>query len=487
MSPSTSTRATTPVPTFASIGVPSVINCKGTFTIVSGSRALTQVVQAMAEATNHYVDMDTLMRKVGERLGELMQCEFGWIATGCAAGLAGLTAACMAGTDPEKMAHLPNTEGMKHEIISQKRHRNTYDHAIRLTGAKFVEVVTRADLEAAISERTAMIAITGSCQPWETIPVAEMIEVGHKHGIPCIVDAAAERPDVPNRYLALGADAVTYSGGKCLRGPQSSGLILGRRDLLWAAFMNSAPHHALCRPMKASKEEVMGLLAAVEAWVRGRDHQAEWRMWEGWLETIRAAVATLPTVRTRIEMPGFSNVAPMLHISWDEVALGCNPSQIAEELMAGDPPIVMPARPDALVVMPYMMETGDAEVVAQRLLALMSNRPTAGQPRPEKPTPAVNVAGQWQIETTYSLGSSKHSMTLKQEGAALSGDYRSQFAWTTVQGSVSGNEVAFTAFIRYEASGVEYAYKGVVEGDTMRGTVDMGEYFTAEWVARRPA
>ncbi len=485
MSPSTSTRATTPVPTFASLGVPAVINCMGTFTIVSGSRALTQVVQAMAEATNHYVHMDELMRKVGERLAELMQCEFGYVATGCAAGLAGLTAACMAGADPERMARLPNTEGMKNEVICQKRHRNTYDHAIRLTGAKFIEVVTRADLDAAISERTAMIAITGSNQPSETIPVAEMIAVANQHGIPCIVDAAAERPDVPNRYLTLGADAVAYSGGKCLRGPQSSGLILGRRDLLWAAFMNGAPHHALCRPMKASKEEVMGLLAAVEAWVNGRDHQAEWRMWEGWLETVRAAVATLPTVRTRIEMPGFSNVAPMLHITWDEQTLGCSAPQIAEALRAGDPPIIMPARPDALVMMPYMMETGEAEIVAQRLLALMSNRPSAGQRRPEPPAPTVDVSGQWRIETTYSLGASLHSMTLKQEGAALSGDYRSQYAWTSVQGSVSGNAVSFRTMVRYEASHVTYDYRGEVEGDIMRGTVDMGEYYTAEWVAHK--
>ena len=485
MSPSTSTRATTPVPTFASIGVPSVINCMGTFTIISGSRALTQVVQAMAEATNHYVNMDDLMRKVGERLGELMQCEFGYVATGCAAGLSGLAAACMAGADPEKMARLPNTEGMRSEVICQKRHRNTYDHAIRLTGAKFVEVVTRADLEAAISERTAMIAITGSNQPCETIPVAEMIAVGNLHGIPCVVDAAAERPDVPNRYLTLGADAVAYSGGKCLRGPQSSGLILGRRDLLWAAFMNGAPHHALCRPMKASKEEVMGLLAAVEAWVAGRDHQAEWRMWEGWLETVRAAVATLPTVRTRIEMPGFSNVAPMMHIAWDEQTLGCSAPEIAAELNAGDPPIIMPARPDALVLMPYMMESGEAEVVAQRLLALLSDRPTAGQARPEAPAPSVDVSGQWRIETSYSLGSSVHSMTLKQEGATLSGSYRSQYAWTAVQGCVSGDKVTFRAQIRYEASSVEYEYVGVFDGELMRGSVDMGEYHTAQWVARR--
>jgi hypothetical protein len=230
----------------------------------------------------------------------------------------------------------------------------------------------------------------------------------------------------------------------------------------------------------------MGLLAAVEAWVNGRDHEAEWRMWEGYLETIRQAVETLPSVQTEVRQPGFSNVAPILGITWDAETLGCTGQQIADELMASDPPIVMPTgRDGGLAVMPYMMEAGEAEIVAARLLELMKDRPGAGQPFPAPAAPEVDITGIWQIDTQYSLGSSKHSMVVEQEGADFSGDYRSQFTWTEVSGSVSGKEVSFSTTVRYEASRVPYRYTGTVEGDTMRGTVEMGEYYSAEWEARK--
>ncbi|MCD6521000.1 MAG: aminotransferase class V-fold PLP-dependent enzyme, partial [Anaerolineae bacterium] len=394
MSPSTSTVATSQVPTFESLGVRPLINCMGTYTIITGSRVLKQVAEAMVEATNHYVHLDELMEKVGERLAELTGAEWGYITSGCAAALAQLTAACVAGGNPELMARLPDTSGMKDEVIIQRGHRNTYDWAIRMTGVRMVEVVTRADLEAAYSEeRTAMIAIVGDLDAHSTIPIPEMIAFAREKGVPCIVDAAAQRPDVPNRYLEMGADAVAYSGGKCLRGPQSAGLVLGRKDLLQAAFLNGAPHHALGRPMKAGKEEIMGLLAAVEAWILGRDHEAEWRMWEGFLERIRQAVADLPSVQTRIDQPGIANVAPTLVITWDPAVLHCTPAQIHEELFYGEPRIAMHLLRDGLRVMPYMMEKGDDEIVARRLRELLSKErpPLAEEPQ----LPPVDVAGSW--------------------------------------------------------------------------------------------
>jgi D-glucosaminate-6-phosphate ammonia-lyase len=289
MSPSTSTRSTTKAPTFADLGVRTIINCYGTYTIITGSRSLRQVTEAMVEATNAYVNMDELMDKVGERLAELTGAPWGYIPSGCAAALAQITAACIAGADPEKMTRLPDTAGLKNEVIMQKGHRNSYDWAIRMTGARMIDVETMADLRAAINERTALIAITGDLEERSTIPVQAMIDVAKEHSIPTLVDAAAQRPDLPNRYLEMGADVVLYSGGKCLRGPQAAGLALGRKDILQAAFLNGAPHHALGRPMKAGKEEIMGLLAAVEAWILGRDHEAEWQMWEGYLDEISRA------------------------------------------------------------------------------------------------------------------------------------------------------------------------------------------------------
>ncbi|MBM3190272.1 MAG: aminotransferase class V-fold PLP-dependent enzyme [Chloroflexi bacterium] len=493
MSPSTSTKATTPVPTFQSLGVRPLINAMGTYTIISGSRALPQVAEAMVEATNHYVDMDELMDKVGHRLAELTGAEWGYIPCGCAAALTQITAACIAGADPEKMTRLPDTTGMKNEVVIQKAHRNAYDWAIRMTGANMIEVVTRADLLSAISaERTALVAITGDSEERSTIPVREMIKVARDHGIPCLVDAAAQRPDIPNRYLQMGADVVLYSGGKCLRGPQAAGLALGRKDLLQAAFLNGAPHHALGRPMKAGKEEIMGLMAAVEAWILGRDHEAEWKQWEGYLERIRAAVAEVPTVFTTIDKPGVANVAPSLFIAWDERILRCTPRWVHRSLREGEPPIALhlvmshPSGRSGLRVMPFMMETGDDEIVARRLHELLSHGDDAYVAESGlAPAQAVDVSGTWQVDTQYVLGASTHSMTLVQNGSELKGTYRSQFGWQELEGKIQGAEIAFRATLGYQINKVQYEFAGTVEGDAMRGTVSLGEFGSAQWTAKK--
>ena len=338
------------------------------------------------------------------------------------------------------MTRLPDASGMKNEVIMQSGHRNSYDWAMRMTGARMVEVETTADLRAALSGRTAMIAITGDSKERSTIPVAEMIGVAREKGILSIVDSAAQRPDVPNRYLAMGADAALFSGGKCLRGPQASGLVLGNKALLQAAFLNGAPHHALGRPMKAGKEEIMGLLAAIEAWLLGRDHEAEWRMWEGYLETISAAIADLPSLETKVTQPGLSNHAPSLHITWDPEALHCSPGQIHSELLDGDPPVDRHETAKGLRVMPYMMEQGDAEIAGTRLSELLRDRPATEDAVAAASEP-VDVSGVWEVVTKYVLGSSVHSMTLAQEGVDITGRYRSQFVATEIEGQVGGDQI----------------------------------------------
>ena len=361
---------TTPFPTYESIGVRPLINGKGTYTIISGSVMLPEVRQAMQEAARRYVDLDELMEKVGARIAALMQCEWAIVTDGCAAALCQVTAACVAGTDPEKMARLPDTSGMVNEVITQASHRHSYDHAIRMVGAKLVEVETRKELEGAINDRTAMFAVLGDAADRGKISVAEMAEVGHTHHIPTLVDAAAERPDTPNRYLSEGADVVAYSGGKCLRGPQTSGLVLGRKDILRAAFANGAPHHALARPMKVGKEEIMGLLTAVEQWQK-RDHAAEWKEWERRLQVITDAVCAVPSVKTEIRQPGRSNVAPVLMITWDQEAVGATPDAVRAQLSEGEPRIELFSREHGVSVMPYMMEADEEIIVAERLKTVL--------------------------------------------------------------------------------------------------------------------
>ena len=198
-----------------------------------------------------------------------------------------------------------------------------------------------------------------------------MAEIGHAHGVPSFVDAAAERPDVPNWYLEQGVDAVGYSGGKCLRGPQAAGLVLGKKALLQAAFLNGAPHHALARPMKAGKEEIMGLLAAVEQWVK-RDHEAEWKEWERRLGAIDSAVKAFSSVETSVREPGRSNVAPVLQVSWNQESLPISGIEVQRQLAEGEPRIEVFAGQEGFSIMPYMMEAGDDVVVAERLTEIFS-------------------------------------------------------------------------------------------------------------------
>ena len=339
--------------TYESLGLRPLINCKGarhrpacsafswaeprcagTYTIISGSLMLPEAREAMAKASQQYVQMEELQFAAGTRISDLMQCEWALVTCGCSAALLQLTAACMSGTDPELMCLLPDTShpDIKNEVLVQRDQRDDYDAAVRMAGAKIIEYSTLEELESKIGPKTAMLLALGDAdsgglgigRTHDEITPAALAEVGHAHGVPLIVDAAAERPDVPNPYLAQGADAVCYSGGKCLRGPQTAGMTLGKKSLLQAAYLNGAPHHTLGRPVKAGKEEIMGLVAAVEQWVLVRDHAAEWAEWERRLtvveEAFHEALSDLPegsaTTRRTVQSEVDSmcdTPAPFLH------------------------------------------------------------------------------------------------------------------------------------------------------------------------------
>jgi len=362
-----------PLVDYKSIGVRPLINCKGTYTILSGSLMLPEVKAAMMEAANHYVPLDELMERVGRRLAQLTGAEWGMISAGANACQFGAACACVAGSDPEKMALLPDTRGMKNEIITPKSHRNVYDRAFLMVGTKMITVDSPGEMEAAVNKRTAMIAVLGDQSDRGNVLFEDIVSIARKHNVPVVVDAAAERPDVPNIYLEGGADLVIYSGGKCLRGPQSSGLMLGRKDLCQAAFLNLAPHHALGRPMKCGKEEIMGLLAAVDLWINGRDHEAEWQEWLKRFDHITKEVTTIPTVETEVINPrARSNYAPTLSITWDQSRVKITPAEVAKKLDEGDPRIQMPAGRDGMRIMSYMTEPNEEIPIAKRLKEVLS-------------------------------------------------------------------------------------------------------------------
>ena len=466
------------------IGVEPVINCRGTFTIISGSQSLPEVKKALDEASRHYVHMDELMDGVGRRLAEITHAEWGIVTAGCAAALAHATAACIAGANPEKMQRLPNLEGLKNEVVMPRQSRNVYDHSIRMTGVKMITTGTREEFLAALGPRTAMVALLGEAMAEHPMQLPEIAEAAHKRGIPIIVDAAAERLTIPNMYLTGGADMVAYSGGKCLRGPQCAGLLLGKKDLLQAAWSNSAPHHAFGRPLKVAKEEIMGMLAAVEAWTK-RNHDAEWKQWEGWLATIRDGVSTIPTVRTEVLQPrGPSNYAPQLRVSWDAEKLGVTGTQLSDLLLKGSPRIVIGGGgQSSITIMPYMMMPGDDKIVAPRLHELLSS--PQPQPKPAPHGSAALVAGQWDVEIAYNRDHAAHTLFIEQKGDKLVGSHRGEFLTGDIRGTVEGAKMRCRSSHHYEGTSIGYTFEGVADGDTMRGTVNLGEYGQAPFTARR--
>jgi L-seryl-tRNA(Ser) seleniumtransferase len=471
------------------IGVKPLINCKGTYTIISGSQSLPEVKTAMDEASRHYVHLDELMDAVGRRLAEVTKAEWGIVTAGCAAALTHATAACLAGADPEKMQRLPDLHGLKTEVVMPRPSRNTYDHAIRMLGVRMVTPNTREEFLNALRPSTAMVSLLGETIPRHPIPLEEMCAAAHRMGIPVLVDAAAERLTIPNVYLSKGVDMVAYSGGKCLRGPQCAGVLLGRKDLLQAAWLNSAPHHAFGRSLKVGKEEIMGMLAAVEAWVR-RDHDQEWKQWENWLATIREKVATVPTVRTEILLPqGPSNYSPQLRVFWQASKIGLTGQELSDHLLSSDPRIIIPATDEVnaqgethITIMPYMMMPGDDRVVASRLRDVLANPPRIERPEPDG---EGQVTGQWDVEVEFVRGSGTHFLFLEQKGDRLTGHHRGETLAGDVRGSMRGNRARFRSAHRYEGTTLTYVFDGVVAGNTLSGTVDLGEYGKANFTARR--
>jgi D-glucosaminate-6-phosphate ammonia-lyase len=249
---------------YQSIGVEPIINCRGTFTIIGASIELPEVRQAMEYACQYNVQIDELAFGVGQRLAEITGAEWGMVSAGCAAGMNEITAGIISGGNPEKLIRIPNLEGFdKTEVIIPRSSRNVYDHAIRNCGVKIITVETIEELQKAINPRTAMIYMMPGSEPWS---VASVAKIAKPAGVPIMVDAAAERLTIPNIHLKAGASIVAYSGGKVIRGPQCAGLMLGSKDILMSAWQASAPHHGPCRDNKIGREEVIGMLAAVEAW-----------------------------------------------------------------------------------------------------------------------------------------------------------------------------------------------------------------------------
>ena len=322
---------------YEELGVRTLINGQGVVTFYSCTLMPPEVHRAMARASEHYVEIVELQRAVGARLARFVGAEAAMVCSGSAACIAQATAGCIAGTDPDKVSRLPDTGGMKNEVIIT--HRSPWDRGIALTGAKLVVVSSLDELESAINERTAMMEYSyGHNGP---VNLAEAIAICKRRGVPFMIDGAATCPPFERlKTLAShGSDLFCVSGGKGLRGPQCSGILFGRKDLIEAALRNGSPFEgAICRPMKVGKEEIVGALAAVE-WSSKRDYQADCRVWESRLNHIAKTVSALPGVEAEIYYRKSGNEVPHLAVRWDEQAFGLTKRDCIEALRTGEPHI----------------------------------------------------------------------------------------------------------------------------------------------------
>jgi uncharacterized pyridoxal phosphate-dependent enzyme len=320
---------------YSRLGVKTVINCRGTWTYLSGSLEFPEVRVAQLEAAKHFVNVIELQRAVGRRLSELTGAESGMVTSGAAGAMAAATAACMAGADDKYIWQLPDPTGLKHEVIMVGG-RSAFDSAIRLVGAKLVLVYSPEELANAINENTAMIYTTDLGDKLQ-----KELEIAKDHKVPMLLDDAAGIPPADNAklYAKMGIDLYCFSGGKGLSGPQCSGLLLGRKDLIEAALMNCNPREgAVCRPMKVGKEEIIGCLTALETWLK-LDEKKLYVEWNGRVDRIRKLVDTVPGVKTDIYIPDDGNRYPTLRVAWDTEKWGFSVSDCVQELRAGNPVI----------------------------------------------------------------------------------------------------------------------------------------------------
>jgi uncharacterized pyridoxal phosphate-dependent enzyme len=383
------TGAETSIDVYRRIGVRPFINARGTWTYLSGSLELPEVRRAMDAASHHFVDMFELQHAVGKRLAELSGAEAGMVTSGAAGAMAAATAACIAGADPEKIWNLPDNPGPKHEVVMLGG-RSAFDNAIRLVGAKLVMAHSLDHLQPAITENTAMVYTT-----WRDERLEKALAVTRAAHVPLLLDDAAGIPPIDNlsRYAKAGVDLYCFSGGKGLRGPQCAGLLLGRKDLIEAALANCCPWEgSVCRAMKVGKEEIIGMLAAIEAW-QHTDMAALNQSWRRRVEKIAKLVEIVPGVTTKIEIPEDGNSYPTLTVNWDEAKFGYTVAQCDAELRAGEPrievltnsnPSLVAAvhegdpkskphdEPNRLQIVSMTLQDGEELIIGQRLRQILS-------------------------------------------------------------------------------------------------------------------
>jgi len=359
------------------LGLTTVINCQGTMTMLGGSVLRPELEAVMAMAGRHFVNIPELEVAAGKRIAEMLKLPDGYgalVTSGAAAAIQSGLAGILTGDNEKLIQQLPDLTGMKSEVIIQKSHRNPFDHQLRSTGIKLIEVETHDELRQAVNDRTAMMHFSNFANAAGQIKVDEWVKLAKQYNVPCMNDAAADTPPVSHLwdYTNMGYDLVTFSGGKAMRGPQCAGMLIGRKDLVAYALLNNSPHEdTLGRSQKVGKEEIIGMVKALELYLK-EDHDALAREWQDRLERISRELTKVPGVSTSFFVPDIANHVPHMRIAWDS-RVSVEPKQVSKLLRESKPAIVIgggEGRP-GLSMCSFMLQPGEDKIVAERLAHIL--------------------------------------------------------------------------------------------------------------------
>ena len=447
----------------------------------------------MDAASRRFVNIDELMERARLHIASLTGAEDGIVTAGSAAAIAIATAAALAANDPVTMLRLPQAIPRRSQVLMNKSHRFPYDQAMRMTGAEVVEIESIASLDSVDPSKIAMIAFLAPRDSKATIPLERLVEFGRRHNIPVLVDAAPLPIRRPDTWLARGADLVVYSGGKLLRGPQSSGLLLGRKDLIEAAWANSAPHRSFGRPMKLGKEEIVGLVAALEAWFL-RDEAADRQRWRGSCAEIAKAINSVPGAVIEMIPPDEGEDAPLLQLTWAGPLHGI---ELRRLLLEGHPRIMLDdisAGPGRIKLEVVSLQPGEAAIVGQTIAAALM-QPIAEH---EAREPLVEVSGTWEIAVQFAGHMRRHHVSLVAHAGTVTGHQSSHEFSGPVTGHIRGSTLHLLFEAEYQAAIITYQFEGRLVDDELsgevilgsatkysRGEVNYGQYGKAKWRGKR--
>lgn len=500
MSDATTTRSGINSEPFQLLGLRGFINCCGSRTIHGGSRMPNEVVEAMVAASQRFVDVPKLFEAAGRRIAELVGAPAALITSGGSGALfVGAAGAATLG-DPERIVRMPRIDWKRRFIVTPRGSRFSYDHAMRTTGLEIVEAATRAEM-ARLLETAAMIHVLGTADPTAPLKLEDCVELARPHGIPVMVDAASEFLRRPDPYLARGASLVVYSGGKYLRGPQSTGLLIGEAKWVAAAALNASPHTGMGRHLKVSKEEICGLVAAVELWATRRDLAREMAWWRSELQVLAAAAGKCPGVHCEmIDWKGPEEPTPRLKLVWDRALIGIDGPTLRQRLVDGDPSVQVDDRfalEDSITILPLNLQPGEALIVGQRIAAELGAAPVRAGAGPA-PAAAIDLTGRWHVELDVAGGKVEQVFELAQHGNAVTGTHKLSSLANPITGRVDGERVLLQAQHPAEGGMLSYRFAGALRDGRLAGTAELGtaaagvpnlvnrrEYGEAGWTARR--